>query len=987
MYLKSIKAYGFKSFADKTEINFGENINGIVGPNGSGKSNVVDAVRWVLGEQSIKSLRGDNATDIIFSGSKSRKPLNSASVTLVFDNTDLYLPVQYTEVSVRRVMYRSGENEYYLNHERCRLKDITNLLTDTGADKESFNIISQGKIDEILSTKATDRRAVFESAAGVLKYKKRKEEAIKKLERTNNNIHRVDDILRELENNLIPLEQQSENAKKYLKYREELTNLEVSLIAHDIHLYHYQANELTEKIETLKDEVVQLSNNSSTYDVDILTKKDKIKKIDEEISQNQNLLIEITKSIEKIDANIRVLKERKKYIEDATFESDDKVLTLKESILKLETKIHELQNELQKNKDTLHMLSDLQQSNQQILQEIDRRKRSCNQRLEQINRKKTNLKYKIDYLENTIANHGVPNAVKNIMENQRFEGVHNVIGKLIEMDNQYSLAISTALGGAANYLVVDTREDAKELVYYLKEHKLGRATFFPLDTIKPRMIEEAVRDKISAVDGFVGIASSLVQYQDVYQHIILNQLGNVIVCRDLTSANLLSQFTFHRYKIVTLDGQLVNIGGSITGGSTSTGTNIIASKYELESQRLEYQKLEEEQQELEMKWTSIQKELGEQDKIILEQKDKIVETKAIIGRGQQELEELEQKKEELSRETKDVEAILNHHSDSELENMLTMYYSAIANRDTIATEIEKLQTRKQSLESSVNEIEATLKQSNYYISHKENQLKELELKQNTINLQLDNLLVSLTEEYNMTYDAAIERYKLEIDEDIARSMVKELKGKIKEIGTVNVDATFEYEKVKTRFDFLNGQRQDLRQAEDTLLSIIREMDKVMKERFLTTFELIRTEFKKVFVSMFHGGEAELVLTDPDNVLETGIEIQAVPTGKKLKSLSLLSGGEKTFTAISLLFAILNVRPVPFCLLDEVEAALDDANVESFGNYLYKYRNKTQFILITHKKKTMEFADILYGITMQESGVSKLVSVRLEDIKGYYSQLV
>ncbi len=980
MYLKSIKAYGFKSFADKTEINFGENINGIVGPNGSGKSNVVDAVRWVLGEQSIKSLRGENATDVIFSGSKSRKPLNSASVTLVFDNTDLYLPVQYTEVSVKRVMYRNGENEYYLNHERCRLKDITNLLTDTGADKESFNIISQGKIDEILSTKPTDRRAVFESAARVLKYKKRKEEAIKKLERTNNNIARVNDILNELENNLIPLEKQSQDAQKYLKYQEELTNLEVALIAHDIHLYSYQTKELSEKIEATKDEVVQLSNNNSSYDIDILEKKDKIKKVEDEITQNQNLLIEVTKSIEKIDANIRVLKERKKYVEEGEEDVVSKALALKEKTLKLETKIHELENDIQHNRETLEELKEQQHSNHQTLQEIDQGKKSCNQKLEQISRDKTNLKYKIEYLENYINNNGVPNAVKHIMNNQRLTGVHNVIGKLIEVEKDYSLSISTALGGATNYLIVDTREDVKEMVSYLKENKLGRATFFPLDTINPRMIDEGTRNKISSIDGYIGVASSLVHYQERYHNIVLNQLGNVIVCRDLDSANRLSQITFKRYKIVTLDGQLVNIGGSITGGSSTGNTNIIASKYELETKKLEYQRLESQQQELEEKWNQIQKKLELHDKVTFDLKDKVAEVSAVMTRGEQELADFRQQKEELLQERKDLEAIISHSSDTELENMLTMYYSAIANRDNIATEISRLQSRKQALEESVNETETILKQSNSYIKNQENQLKEMEIKQNTLNIKLDNLLLSLNEEYNMTYDMAVLKYKLELDEDIARGTVRDLKIKMKEIGTVNLGAIEEYEKAKTRYDFLTGQRQDLRQAEDALLEIIKEMDKVMKERFLTTFELVRAEFKKVFVSMFRGGEAELILTDPDNILETGIEIQAVPSGKKLKSLSLLSGGEKTFTAISLLFAILNVRQVPFCLLDEVEAALDDANVESFGNYLYKYRNKTQFILITHKKKTMEFADILYGITMQESGVSKLVSVRLEDIK-------
>ncbi len=981
MYLKSIKAYGFKSFADKIEINFGENINGIVGPNGSGKSNVVDAVRWVLGEQSIKSLRGETATDIIFSGSKSRKPLNSASVTLVFDNSDLYLPIQYTEVSVRRVMYKTGENEYYLNNEKCRLKDITNLLTDTGADKTSFNIIGQGKIDEILSTKPSDRRVIFESAAGVLKYKKRKEEAVRKLERTNYNIDRVNDIIKELENNLTPLERQSKTAKKYLEKKQELTDLEISLMVHDIHLFNHQTKDLKTKIDSLKDELVELSNNNSTYDIDVLEKKDKVKQIEEEINKQQSLLIEITKSIEKIDANIKILKERKKYTENSIDESKERVSILKEELLKFETKIHYLEQELEKNKEILQNFTSQLETTYEKHQLLKTQKQKMNTNIEQKNRQLVDTKYRIEYLENKIQNDNhLPSSIKNILNNPRLNGAHNVIGKLIEVDNEYSLAISTSLGSASNYLVVDTSQDAKEMVKYLKENKLGRATFFPIDTIKPRTIEEESINRIKNVDGFVAVASSLVHYEDIYQNIILNQLGNVLVCKDLDSANYISKLLFQRYKIVTLDGQLVNIGGSITGGSSVNNNNILKDKYELDSRRLELQQLEVQIKELSLKLENITKEMNSYDTVIFDQKASILEYQEKMKQIENLLEEDQKQKEGLSREVKDIESITSHESDSELDKLLKMYYSAIENRDNITIEIDKLRVRKTNLEQDILEIETTSKQSNAYISNREKELKELEIRFNTMNIKLDNLLISLGEEYNMTYDTAFLQYKLEVSDEIARGRVTDLKSQIKELGYVNVEAIEEYEKVKSRYDFLINQQEDLRKAEGTLLEIIQEMDKIMKEKFITTFELIRTEFKKVFREMFHGGEAELVLTDPNNLLETGIEIQAIPSGKNLKSISLLSGGERTFTAISLLFSILNVRPVPFCLLDEVEAALDDANVESFGHYLDKYRDKTQFIIITHKKKTMEFVDVLYGITMQESGVSKLVSVRLADIE-------
>lgn len=979
MYLKSIKAYGFKSFADKIEINFEKNINGIVGPNGSGKSNVVDAVRWVLGEQSMKSLRGESSTDVIFSGSKSRKPLNSASITLTFDNTDLYLPTTYTEVSVRRVMYRSGENEYFLNNEKCRLKDITNLLTDSGADKESFNIISQGKIDEILSTKPSDRRIIFESAAGILKYKKRKEEALKKLERTNLNINRVDDILNELSNNLSPLERQSKTAKIFLEKKEELEKLEISLMTYDIHEFNYQTKILDEDIKSLKDEIVVLSNQHSNYDISLLEKKKKLKEIDELLNKEQNNFISATKKKEEISADIRVLKERKKHtISDIN--QDDLYINNKENILKKEAEIKREKNFISNLENELNVSDEKLSEIKTKYSSLEEKKNKLNILLDKHHHELNNLKYRIEYLENGIKNDNtLPNSIKNIMKNKRLIGVHNIIGKLIEIDDTYQNAISVALGGAVNYLVVDTREVATKLVSYLKENKLGRATFFPLDVIKPRMIDSDTLTLLNKIDGFVGTASSLVKFNSIYQSIIENQLGNILVASNLDTANNISKLVSKRYKVVTLDGQVVNVGGSITGGSMEQTRNLIKDKYELDLKVKELNKLKDELKEIEHSSESLTIELNKYNNSISSINANIASIRANINKRHEYLEVLIHQKDDLVSEQKEIDAVVNQKKSDELEILLDAYYKEVAYCDELQSKIDDLRLNKKIIEQSIEEIEEIINKDNIHLSKKEKQLKESEMKYNTLNLKLDNLLLSLTEEYNITYEAATLKYRIEMDLDVARKMVKDLKAEIKEIGYVNVDAIEEYEKVLERYKFLNEQRQDLKNAFDTLMSIINEMDSVMKDKFLATFEQVRVEFKRVFKEMFRGGEAELVLTDPDNLLETGIEIQAIPTGKNLKSISLLSGGEKTFTAISLLFAILNVRPVPFCLLDEVEAALDDANVESFGNYLYKYRDKTQFILITHKKKTMEFADILYGITMQESGVSKLVSVRLEDM--------
>ena len=980
MYLKSIKAYGFKSFADKTEINFEKNINGIVGPNGSGKSNIVDAVRWVLGEQSVKSLRGDTSTDVIFSGSKSRKALNSASVTLTFDNEDKHLQTNYSEVSIKRVMYRTGENEYFLNNEHCRLKDITSLFTDSGADKEAFNIISQGKIDEIISTKPQDRRLIFESAAGVLKYKKRKTEALKKLDRTNSNINRVNDIINELKINLEPLRKQSQDAKKYLELKEELKEIDISLITYDITNLNNKLQKTKTNIDTLNDELVSLSSNTSSYDIDILTKKDKIKEIEDSITEKQKLLIELTKNIEKIDANIKVLKERQKYTKESD-EISNNIVSLKENILKYDNEINKLSLLLEESNNSHN---ELLKEQAKIYTELDNTKQKKNKittKINDSNRDITNLNYKISYLEENINNNNLlPSSIKNILNNPRISGVHNVIGNLISIADEYKTAINIALGPSTNYLVVDTKENAKECVNYLKENNLGRATFYPLDTIKAKYIDEITQNRLTNIKGYINIASNLVTYSSEYQNIIKNSLDNIIIADNIDNANIISNIINHKYRVVTLDGQVVNIGGSITGGSLNKINNIIKEKYKLDSYKRELNTLTENLNKF-----NTESKLLEQNILSLEEKKYTIKTSLTdLMDKQQKLElsrsEQKEQKESLARELIDLESISNNNTDKELDNLLTMYYSSIGSKDNVNSEITNLTKKKEIINADILEIEQTRNKSNTYISAKEKELNKLELSLNTISLKLDNLLLTLTEEYNITYESAINNYKLELEESLARDKVNSLKLELKSIPYVNLGAIDEFDRINTRYEFLTKQKEDLHNAENTLLEIINEMDEVMQEKFLKTFEEIRAEFKKVFVSMFQGGEAELILTNPDNILETGIEIQAVPSGKKLKSITLLSGGEKTFTAISLLFAILNVRPVPFCLLDEVEAALDDANVESFGRYLYKYRDKTQFILITHKKKTMEFADVLYGITMQESGVSKLVSVRLEDIK-------
>ena len=980
MYLKEIKIFGFKSFADKINIELGKNLNGVVGPNGSGKSNIVDAVRWVMGEQSIKSLRGDTSLDVIFSGSKTRRPLNSASVCLVFDNEDRVIPLDFNEVSIKRVLYRTGENEYFINNERCRLKDITELLTDTGGSKESFNIISQGKIDEIISTKASDRRVIFEEAANVLKYKRRKEEALRKLERTNDNLNRINDIILELKTTLDPLEIEKNKALTYISTKDELKEIEISLIASDIEKSNYEYNDLKEKIVKLEDEIFELSKNNTNYDIIIINEKDELKKIEEEINDKRNILLTKVRELETVKKDIDLLLERNKYLNNFS-DIDNKIFNLKDVINKLKNEYELLNNDNLINKKKKENIDN---ELSKKINELSIIKDKENKYINTLNKntiEENKLKYKIEYLENNINNNGsVPSSIKQILSNPLFTGIHNVIGKLIDMDEDYIDAINTSLMSASNYLVVDNKNIATRLVNYLKENKLGRATFFPLDVITARYIDNDILNRIKYEDGFIDIASNLVKYDIKYDNIIKNQLGNIIIAKDIESANKISNIINKKYKIVTLDGQVVNVGGSITGGSKVNTNNLIKEKYELEECKRSYLKLIEDNKIINKELKDINNMKNNIENNVFSLKVNINEINDLINLKNKNISNINNEIINKEKELNDLESISLNKTDSEEKRLLDVSLSKQLEINNIEKDINSLNLDKVNKEKSIIELEELSKGSNTNINKLEKEKSSYEIKVNRLEVTIDNLLLDLNEEYNITYDYAKENYKLDIEEDLARKKVSTLKNKLKDLGVVNLGSPQEFERINERYTYLTNQKTDLEEAEETLVNIINEMDDIMKDKFITTFNKIQIEFKKVFRDLFKGGHADLILTDPDNLLETGVEIIAEPPGKKLQNISLLSGGEKTFTAISLLFAILNVRPVPFCLLDEVEAALDDANVESFGEYLKNY-NDTQFILITHKKKTMEFINILYGITMQESGVSKLVSVKLEDLKG------
>jgi chromosome segregation protein len=979
MYLKNIKAVGFKSFADKTNIDFEKGITGIVGPNGSGKSNVVDAVRWVLGEQSVKTLRGDGSmTDIIFSGSKSRNPATSASVTLVFDNTDHYFPIEYAELSIKRTVYKTGENEYYLNNEKCRLKDIMDLIVDTGMGRDAFNIISQGNIQDILSNKPEDRRVIFEEAAGVLKYKKRKEEALRKLEKTHENIDRVNDIVNELEGQIEPLKEQSEKAKVFDGARKELENVEIALIVHDVENMNNEYQESKKQIDILNEELIALSETGAVNDASLEQEKVSLTKENENLHLKQKELIEVSSKVERLNGQKLLIVERGRYdSEDAKVH--DQILHLKENDLKIKNEIDSTLQDIKMKQDEVNAMNSK-------INDLDTNLSSVKKSFETLDKERSNnvriqieLKHQQDILETSIENNSaLPYAVKNVLDNPKLRGIHNVIGRLITFDDKYSTAIDISLGSSSLFVVTDNEITAKEAINYLKSNNLGRVTFFPINVIKERHIDMDTYNMIKNTSSFIDIASNLVAYDNLYQNIILNQLGNVIIVKDIDGANQIGKMINYRYKIVTIDGELINVGGSITGGSIKKANSIINEKYELESIKRKLKTVEDGIKNIDFKRNEMDVMLKEIELKDYNQKLEKNALEQVIENKLNTVKDLKVKEEELSLELSNLTSVINNSISNEEQSIIDAYYDAVREKEDLERIVSSLTKKITSINENIDEIENAYKKANEHLFKKQNNLKELEIKVNRLDVKLDMLLNTLNEEYTMTFEKAKKEYILVIDENEARKKVNSLKSTIRDLGVVNIAAIEEYERVSKRYEFLINQKNDLFKAENTLLNIIKEMDLIMKEEFETTYKAISEEFKVVFRELFGGGEAHLKLTNPDNILETGIDIIALPPGKKLQHISLLSGGEKALTAISLLFSILRVRPVPFCILDEVEAALDDVNVEGFSKFLKQFKDRTQFIVITHKKKTMEYVDTLYGITMQESGVSKLVSVKLED---------
>ena len=823
------------------------------------------------------------------------------------------------------------------------------------------------------------RRVIFEDAAGVLKYKKRKEVSLKKLEKTKENIARIRLVIEELEKSVNPLKKQSEIAKKYLSFKEELKKIEIALIASDISAINIDYKKIKTEVDSLERELSQMNSNNSEDNSKLEKLKLENLKLDEAITLKNNEYIKLTENLASLEAEKLVTMERKKY--------DTNQDNLSEVLLKLKEEQLSLKKEMATEKVKLDdIISDIKEKsiekdsvdNNIIMDKV--KKNTLATKINDYQKSILVLENKIEILNDNIQNSSkMPGAVRSILNNMRLHGVHNTIGNVIETENMYSIAIDTALGAASNFIVVDNQETTKECINYLKTNNLGRATFFPINIIKAKNINSSDIEKIKNHKGFVNVANFLVKYDKEYDDIIKNQLGNVVVVRDMDALNDIGRILDYKYRIVSLDGEILYSGGSVTGGSFKNSTSALSDKLklnemqeELEIKKTQLENLNREFREFNDNFSALETKEGELAKQLINLNE-ILNTRTNKIRG---LEDAINKKE---LEIKGNEEIGDNKLDIKLVSILEESNQVASEKDIAFGELEKLKKQKSELSLEISEVENKYHKVNLEFNRVQTALKEKEIKLGKYDVRLDNLLLELSENYSLTYEYACSNYELDMPEDIARIKVDALKKDIQKLGEVNIGSISEYERVSERYDFLVKQSTDLEDSSLELNNIISEMDKIMIEKFKDTFEKISVEFNQVFKKLFKGGRGSLKLTTPEDILNTGIEIEAEPPGKKLNSIGLLSGGEKTLTAIAVLFAILNVKPSPFCILDEVEAALDEANVDTFGKYLQEKKDKSQFILITHKKRTMEYADVLYGITMQESGVSKIVSVNLENM--------
>ncbi|MBO5060294.1 MAG: chromosome segregation protein SMC [Clostridia bacterium] len=1173
---------GFKSFADKTVLSFEHGITGVVGPNGSGKSNISDAIRWVMGEMSAKTLRGSNMQDVIFNGTQTRKPLNFAEVSLVLDNSDRLFPIEFDEVMVTRRVFRSGESVYQINKANCRLKDIQELFMDTGLGRDGYSMIGQGNVSQILSTKAEDRRSFFEGAAGVSKYKHRKEEAERKLVSVNENLVRINDITLELESQLKPLENQSKKAREYLVLYEEYKGLDVSLILRtvtgstvqleaveaqlenvnaEIDTVKSQADDFELKIAELysenekKDEEQTETNNALLEnEAEISRKENEITLAENNISNNKSLAERIDREIENIrkknEAQLKQIEELEKLISEQEKESREllaafeniqtdnssiydelsackaKIDALKEEIQKKtnevsagKAEITGLENlrssyierknaveaekeahikgtentkrEIEENEEKLKALSEKLAAMQERIERQEERFDGISAELETINKQlsekqlefnsKSSKKRMLEAMENDYE--GYARSVKAVLKAPELKkrAVYGTLSGLITVDKEYVTAIEVALGGALQNIVVEDEEDAKAAIAYLRDNKLGRATFLPVSSVKGKKLDNV--GEVKKCSGFVGIASDIVRFDKKYSGIIDSLLARTVVVETIDDGIKLSRQFGYRFKTVTLSGEVLNAGGSMSGGSVNKTSGFLSRASEIKVLGQEISALSTEIDKLKEEITAKTSDLDnvkmqlasyqplareyENDILVLENSTKhlkaSVETggnadKALedeltalseqLAKSSDEIALLissvrtsENAAQEMSHEAEELEAeyariqerkeaksqelmsetlrlkSLEKDIETEKQSIIDIKAAISENEETIAqrtqdkhnieeqnielekvicekkTEIDEIREKSRRIKERLAEIDAEkaetmeklkgIQNSNKELTDRlialQQELSRVENKQTKLTMERDNLISRLWDDYELTLETAQEVSVEITDEKETAARVSALRAKIKSLGSINIDSIEEYKNVKERFEFLSGQKDDLEKSKDNLSKVISSMQELMEEHFEKQFAEINKSFERVFHELFGGGRGRLYLSEPDNVLESGIEIEVQLPGKSLQNINLYSGGEKSFIAIALLFAILAVKPTPFCILDEIDAALDDVNVSRFATYLKNYLDDTQFVVITHRRGTMEAANVLYGVTMQEKGVTKMLSLAIDDV--------
>ena len=973
MHLKRIELHGFKSFADKSVIEFQHGITGIVGPNGCGKSNISDAVRWVLGEQSVKSLRGSNMSDVIFNGSEDRKPQNVAEVTLVFDNEDRFMNFEYNEVEITRRLYRqNNEAEYLINKEPCRLKDIVDLIMDTGLGKDSLSIISQGNISSFADSKPEDRRGMFEEAAGVAKYKKRKIESIRKLERTQDNLERVEDICTELEKQIQPLLRQKEKAEVYLELKEELQSIEVSVLVKEIENLSNSLKELNESLDTLDKDKVTLEGQALLNEQQNETLKKKMFELDQEVNGLQGQLLAAMNNVNQLETQkVEIDTNRKHILENTNKEDLEARITQMKAIL--QDAINEYNDRVKRYQETKEEKMDLEAAQERNRQEM----MTLRQNIENLNLQLHNNRSRKEQLIDIVENKSQYSyGVRSILQaKESLSGIVGVLGDLIETDSEYETALSIALGNAVSFIVTQKDSDAREAIRFLKTNKSGRATFLPIEIMQERYVREEHLNVCQTMKGYLGVMSDFVRSNSKIDNVIKNQLGNVLLVDTIDNASVLSRAVFARYKVVTLDGEIINVGGSLTGGSFKNQSSNFASKRELEMINDFIASQEEEMTAKKAKLNELDNHAREISHNLLQKQMSFAKLELVVTNKKSDLQVAKSEYESLTNRSIELSEIESGAEDNELINQLN---EAKKMRDRLTETIQAKRELRMSFVNESEKLEKVLRESRASLRVLQSEISDKQVMKAKQETELQNYLLRLNDEYKMTYEYAKEEVATEVNMEEAKETVRILRHKIQGLGNVNLQAIEDYKEVSSRYETLNSQRLDLIAAQDSILKAIDEMDEIMIVRFSETFEKVNREFNIVFRNLFGGGRAELKYTDPENILETGIDIDVQPPGKAVQNITLFSGGEKALIAISCLFAILRVRPVPMCILDEVEAALDVANVERFAKYLREFSSQTQFIVVTHREGTMEECDLLYGATMQQKGVTKLVSVKLKD---------